>query len=40
MFPGGDTGITAVDAFIDMWNPDGRQHQSVVYDPRRPRRVV
>ena len=40
MFPGGATGIPAVDTYIAMWNPDGRQHQSVVFNPHRPRRVV
>jgi hypothetical protein len=32
-FPGGMTGIREVDAYIAIWNPDGRRQQTQVWSP-------
>lgn len=36
LFPDGLTGITQVDAFVDLWNPARRQQASTVWSPDQP----
>lgn len=34
LFPDGKTGIDVVDAFIQLWNPEGRTQQTTVWTPQ------
>lgn len=36
VFPGGRTGIQAVDAYLERWNPNGLRSRPLVWSPDRP----